>query len=71
MKSLAQSEHIYADVVELLILFNVAESTDSLTPSDPVPERTGNFLSPISMDSISRYFAHASTMRVMSLSCVS
>ena len=49
MKSLAQSGLIYADVVELLILFSVAESTDSLTPSDPVPERTGIFLSPTSI----------------------
>ena len=50
MKSLAQSEHIYADVVELLILFNVAESIDSLTTSDPVTERTGNFLGPTTID---------------------
>ena len=71
MKSLAQLGLIYADLVELRILFSVAESTDSLTPSIPVPERTGNFLSPISIDSISIYFAHASTMRVISLSCVS
>ena len=33
-----------------LILFNVAESIDSLTTSDPVTERTGNFLGPTTID---------------------